>query len=204
MDHSASSERQLLRVRSVLGRKTEGVWPGRLNQSRIDILRLSRSDTHRTRIRRRTDSGSEVAIMLERGTVLRDGDVLSWDERSRTALVVRVDLGEVMVIDFGASLRERPEVLLRRGIQVGHALGNQHWPSVVSGSRVYVPVTVAREVMAAVVETHAFEGVTCTFAPGDEVAPSLPPQDARLLFSGGGGHRHNAAPDLSARTRGDG
>src|SRR5690348_13387682 len=104
MEAPASPDRPLLRVRSVLGRQTEGVWPGRLNRSRVDVLRLSQSDAHRTKLRRRTDSGTEVAVTLERGTVLRDGDVLCWDERSRTALVARVDLGEVMVIDFGASL----------------------------------------------------------------------------------------------------
>lgn len=193
MDPSASPDRQLLRVRSVLGRKTEGVWPDRLSESRVDVLRLSQSDAHRTRLRRRTDSGTEVAVTLERGTALHDGDVLRWDERSRTALVVRVDLGHVMVVDFSASLCERPEVLLRRGVQVGHALGSQHWPAVVSGSRVYVPLTIARDVMAAVVDTHAFEGVSCTFAPGDEVAPTLTPHEARLLFAGAGGHNHDAA-----------
>jgi len=193
MEPSASPDRPLLRVRSVLGRQTEGVWPGRLSRSRVEVLRLSQSDAHRTKLRRRTDSGTEVAVTLERGTVLRDGDVLCWDERSRTALVARVDLGEVMVIDLSASLGEGPEVILRRGVQVGHALGNQHWPAVVSGSRVYVPLMVARDVMAAVVDTHAFEGISCTFAPGDEVAPTLAAQDARLLFAGVGGHRHEVA-----------
>jgi urease accessory protein len=193
MAPSSSPDRPPLRVRSVLGRQTEGVWPGRLSRSRVEVLRLSQSDAHRTKLRRRTDSGTEVAVTLERGTVLRDGDVLCWDERSRTALVARVDLGEVMVVDLSASLGEGPEVILRRGVQVGHALGNQHWPAVVSGSRVYVPLMVARDVMAAVVDTHAFEGISCTFASGDEVAPTLAPQDARLLFAGAGGHRHEVA-----------
>jgi len=131
---------------------------------------------------------------LERGAVLRDGDVLRWDEPSLTALLARVDLEEVMVIDFTASLGERPEVLLRRSVQVGHALGNQHWPAVVSGSRVYVPLTLARDVMAAVMDTHRFEGVSCTFAPGAEIARTLAPWEARLLFAGAGEHRHDAPP----------
>jgi len=193
MEPSASLDRPPLRVRSVLGRQTEGVWPNRLSRSRVDMLRLSQSDAHRTKLRKRTDSGTEVAVTLDRGTVLRDGDVLFWDERSRTALVARVDLGEVMVIDWSASLGEGPEVMMRRGFQVGHALGNQHWPAVVSGGRVYVPLMVARDVMAAVVDTHAFEGISCTFVPGDEVAPTLTPQEARLLFAGSGGHRHDVA-----------
>jgi urease accessory protein len=199
MEPSASPDRPPLRVRSVLGRQTEGVWPSRLSRSRVEVLRLSQSDAYRTKLRRRTDSGTEVAVTLDRGTVLRDGDVLCWDERSRTALVARVDLGEVMVIDLSATLGEGPEVILRRGVQVGHALGNQHWPAVVSGSRVYVPLMVAREVMAAVVDTHAFEGIRCTFVPGDEVAPTLTPQDARLLFAGVGGHRH----DVASRSAGE-
>lgn len=66
--------------------------------------------------------------------------------------------------------------------ELGHALGNQHWAAVVKGTRVYVPLTVARAVMESVMKIHAFEHVTWTFVPGSEVISRLAPHEARRLF----------------------
>jgi urease accessory protein len=142
-----------------------------------------------------------VAIALERGARLRDGDVLRWDDVSHMAVIVRVDLPDVMIIDFGALLDGPPETLLARSAEVGHALGNQHWPAVVKGTRMYVPVTLARNVMATVVRTHDIEGVGCSFAPGAEVLRQLAPQEAGLLFGGPAGHSHLPAGVASEETR---
>jgi len=194
MDLTGGSDSPRKRVLSVLGQMSEGVWPDRLSRCRVDVLHLSQAMAFRSRFRGRTNGGTEVAVTLDRGTVLRDGDVLTWDEDDGTALVARVDLGEVMVIDFSALRGQLPEIVLARGVQVGHALGNQHWPAVVSGTRVFVPLTLARDVMAAVVETHGFEGVSCSFASGDEVLHELAPREARLLFASAAGHRHDTLP----------
>jgi urease accessory protein len=179
-----------VQVSAVLGRMTEDDWPDRLSRSRVDVLRLSQVEAQRSRLRKRTDGGTDVAVALERSIALRDGDVLRWDEGSQTALVVRVDLGDVLVIDLSVLLGKPPGLLLARCVEVGHALGNQHWPAVVSGTRVYVPLTLARDVMAAVLSTQGFEGVAWSFAPGADILPNLASREARLLFAGAGGHRH--------------
>jgi urease accessory protein len=194
MDLPGTSDLPPVPVSAVLGRTTEDDWPDRLSRCRVDVLRLSQVEAQRSRLRKRTVGGTEVAVALERGTVLRDGDVVRWDEGSQFALVVRVDLGEVLVIDLSELLCEPTELALAHCVEVGHALGNQHWPAVVSGSRVYVPVTLARDVMAAVLNTRGFGGVRCSFAPGADVLPDLAPHDARLLFAGAGGHSHQATP----------
>lgn len=79
-------------------------------------------------------------------------------------------------------------------VELGHALGNQHWPAVIRGTRVYVPLTIARTVMASVMKTHAFEGISCAFAPGAEVISYLAPHEARRLFGAADGHRHVGTP----------
>jgi urease accessory protein len=191
MDLRGTSDPRPVRVTAVLGRMTEGVWPDRLSRCGVEVLRLSPVEAQRSRLRKRADGGTDVAIALERGTVLRDGDVVSWDEGSHAALVVRVDLTDVLIIDLSALLGEPPESLLARCIEVGHALGNQHWPVVVAGSRVYAPVTLARDVMAAVLNTHGCQGVSYSFVRGADVLSGLAPQDARLLFAGAGDHGHH-------------
>ncbi len=188
--HCPGTPRAPLRVSDVLGRTGEGAWPARLRRSRVDVLRLDQAEAQRSRLRKRTEGGTDVAIALERGAQLRDGDVLGWDEASRTAVVARVDLADVMVMDLSALLEGPAEILLARSVEVGHALGNQHWPALVKGARVYVPLTVAREVMTAVLKTHQFDGVSYNCAPGAEVLPYLAPHEARLLFAGAAGHSH--------------
>jgi urease accessory protein len=45
--------------------------------------------------------------------------------------------------------------------------------------------------MASVLNTHSFEGVSYGFASGTEVAGGLTPHEARRLFGGAEGHRHD-------------
>ena len=77
-----------------------------------------------------------------------------------------------------------PTLAIRTCVELGHALGNQHWPAVVKGTTVYVPLTVDRKVMASVMRTHAFAGITYEFVAGTEVIPYLAPHEARRLFGG--------------------
>ena len=183
----------LVRVDAILGRAAEDGWPGRLKDTRIDVLLLDQAEAQKSRLRKTTAGGAEVAISLDRGTQLRDGDILFWDEVRRTAIVAQVDLKDVLVIDVSPLLDGPREVAMARCVELGHALGNQHWPAVVKGTRVYVPLTVARAVMASVMKTHSFEGVTYAFAPGAEVIPYLAPHEARRLFGAAEGHRHEGA-----------
>jgi urease accessory protein len=70
-------------------------------------------------------------------------------------------------------------------------LGNQHWPAVVKGLTVYVPLTVDKTVMRSVMETHHLEGLTVVFRPGQAVIPYLAPHEVRRLF---GGAEQTSAP----------
>ena len=186
---------ELVHVDAVLGRATEDDWADRLKEARVDVLRLDQAEAQKSRLRRTTEGGVEVTISLDRGVQLGDGDVLCWDAVRRTAIIAHVSLKDVLVIDLSALLDGPSEVALARCVELGHALGNQHWPAVVKSTRVYVPLTVARAVMASVMKTHSFEGVTCAFAPGAEVTPYLAPHEARRLFGAAEGHRHGDTPE---------
>jgi urease accessory protein len=191
---TTDTDEALVRVDAILGRATEGSWPAELTGAHHDVLLLDQAEAQKSRLRKRTAGGVEVAISLDRGTQLRDGDILFWDQVSHTAIVARVDLKDVLVIDLSALLDGPRDVSLARCVELGHALGNQHWAAVVKGTKVYVPLTVARAVMASVMKTHSLEGVTYAFAPGAEVIPYLAPHEARRLFGAAEGHLHGDGP----------
>lgn len=191
----------MLIVESVLGNVHDDTWQARLATATIDWLSLDQWEAQKNRIRKRTLAGAEVAVSLDRGVHLQDGDVLAWDEHQATAIVARVLLKDVMVVEIATD--RAPEALVRTGVELGHALGNQHWPAVVVGNRVFVPLTIDRQVMASVMKTHAFPGITYYFASGSEVIPYLAPHEQRRLFGSPDQPVHSHTHEHSHTASGD-
>jgi urease accessory protein len=186
----------MILVESVQGNERDAAWASRLAGATIDVLNLDQWQAQKNRFRCKSSGGVELAISLERNTHLHDGDILTWDESTKHATVARIQLKDVMVVKLDGVLGLAPELIARTCVELGHALGNQHWPAVVKGTAVYVPLTVDRKVMASVMHTHAFEGITYEFIPGSEVIPYLAPHESRRLFGGANATPHTHVHDL--------
>ncbi len=178
-------------VEKVFGNLKDAHWIERLSAAQLDHLHLDQWEAQKNRFRKTTEGGLELAVSLDRNTHLHEGDILVWDEQGRKAVVAHIQLNDVMVIEIGALLRQSPELMLRTCIELGHALGNQHWPAVAKAHQIFVPLTVDRKVMAAVMRTHAFQDVEFKFIPGAEVIPYLAPGEARRLFGGADSTPHS-------------
>jgi urease accessory protein len=180
----------LILVEAVLGNAADPEWKARLTAATVDPLDLDHWEAQKNRFRKKTRGGDELAVSLDRGTFMRDGDVLLWDAAAARAVVARISLRDVMIIHLDAMAGAAPELAMRTCVELGHALGNQHWPALVKGGRVYVPLTVDRKVMASVMKTHRFEGIRYEFVPGGEIVPYLAPHESRRLFGGAEGPVH--------------
>jgi urease accessory protein len=178
-------------VEAVLGNASDPEWVARLAAAAVDELALDHWEAQKNRFRKKTAGGVELAVSLDRGTFMRDGDVLLWDAPAARAVVARISLRDVMIIHLDGMAGAPPEIALRTCVELGHALGNQHWPALVKGNRVYVPLTVDRKVMASVMNTHRFEGIRYEFVPGGEIVPYLAPHESRRLFGGAEGPVHS-------------
>jgi urease accessory protein len=181
----------MLLIESVLGNARDPDWKARLEHATVDRLDLDQWEAQKNRFRKLTAGGLELALALDRRTHLRHGDVLVWDESARRAVVAHIELQDVMVVRLAGALDQAPDAIVRTCLELGHAIGNQHWPAVVKGAEVYVPLTVDRKVMASVMKTHAFPGVTYDFVPGADVIPYLAPHEARRLFGGADSTPHS-------------
>jgi urease accessory protein len=133
----------------------------------------------------------EIAVSIDRNTHIRDGDVLLWDAQALSAVVARIELRDVMIVHLDELMSLAPKVAMRTCVELGHAMGNQHWPALVKDTVVYVPLTVDRKVMASVMNTHRFEGIRYEFVPGRHVIPYLAPHESRRLFGGAEGPVHS-------------
>lgn len=180
-------------VEKIWGNIKDPVWVARLRGADMDWLELSQWDAQKNRLRKKSLGGKSVAVALERGQSLHDGDVLDWDEEHRRAVICRIRLCPVMAVDLSGLSALSAEDAVSQAVRLGHALGNQHWPAVVKNGVVYVPMTADHKVMGAVMDTHAIAGVSYAFLSGEDVSGRLSAEEARLLFGGAeeGGHHHH-------------
>ena len=112
----------------------------------VELLRVSRAELGKSRIRRSTDGGTDVGLSLPSGESLRHGDVLLPPREGRRAIVVEQVPERVVVV--------RPEGGSDSAILVAHALGNMHRPISTRNGTICFPVqadselAVFREILA--------------------------------------------------------
>ena len=188
----------MILIEHILGNaKKDPAWQHTLEGAHIDLLVLDPREAQKSRCRRTSLGGRDLGISLERNVVLADGDVLLWDEASRTAVVVQLNLRDVMVIDLKELKKQPLDVLIKTSFELGHALGNQHWKAVTKNNEVYIPLTVETKMMDSVMRTHGFQHLPYAFVGGAEILPLLTTSEARLLFGGAeetDTHVHVASP----------
>ena len=168
----------------IIGNVHSNEWTEALRSVQIESLALDQWSAQKSRLVVTSDRGEQYAISLGRGQRLSDGDILDYDPENHRALVVDVQMHEVMVVEMDRLVRFTPEYIARTAFELGHSIGNQHWPAVVKGTRVFVPMTIDRKVMESVMRTHAIENISISFRRGAEVIPYLAPHEVRRLFGG--------------------
>ncbi|TQI79049.1 urease accessory protein [Serratia fonticola] len=172
-------------IEKILGNiKKDASWQQRLQNITLDVLALSQWEAQKSRCRKLTRDGLDLGISLDRNQVLADGDILLWDEGHQRAVVVQMSLRDVMVIHLRSLLTADVATVMKTSFELGHALGNQHWKSVIKGDQIFIPLTVATKVMDSVMKTHGFHALPYSFVKGESILPQLSQAEARLLFGG--------------------
>jgi len=169
---------------AIVGNLRTPEWAERAKEADIETVELDQWTAQKSRFVAASDRGAEYAVALERHTQLLDGDIIEYDPAGRRMVVLHVRLNEVLVADLGGLVHETPEEIIRTALELGHAIGNQHWPAVIKDCKVMVPLTVDKKVMESVMRTHRIEHVSYAFQPGEEVIPYLAPHEIRRLFGG--------------------
>lgn len=166
-------------------------WEDKLKEVEVDYIPLDQWTAQKSRFLAKGASGKEYPVALKRHTQVADGDIIEFNPEENKAAVLRIELNPVMIVELDGMVNHKPEDIIRVALELGHAIGNQHWPAVVKGTKVYVPLTVDKKVMMSVMETHHIEGITFRFEKGFDVIPYLLPHEIRRLF-GGAGHESHA------------
>lgn len=172
-------------------------WKSKIENTEADYIFLDQWTAQKSRFLAKGMSGEEYPVALKRHTQVADGDVIFYDPENCKSAVLRIELSPVLVIDMSALADKDHDTIIRRSVELGHAIGNQHWPAVVKGTKVYVPLTVDKKVMLSVMETHNLEDISYEFQKGTDIIPYLAPHEIRRLF-GGAGHESHAHGEAHA------
>lgn len=166
-------------------------WKEKLHNVEVETIYLDQWTAQKSRFLAKSEKGEEYPIALKRHSHVIDGDIIEFLPDTNKVVVLRLELSPVLVIDMGALKEKDPDTMIRISVELGHAIGNQHWPAVVKGTKVYVPLTVDKKVMLSVMETHHIEGISYEFQKGLEIIPYLAPHEIRRLFGGTGQESHS-------------
>lgn len=109
------------------------------SKKRCERLKMSRLELERSRIRKKTDFGTDVGLILDSGTRLNHGDVIV----SNTNKFIMIEqLPEKVISIRIRKLEKNPTGL----ITLGHIIGNRHKPIVINNGVLYFPIQAYSEV----------------------------------------------------------
>ena len=106
-----------------------------LKEKIFEKLQISRNDLEKNRLRKTTDKGTDVSIILERGSKLHHGDILSHDENFIVVYQTPEKVITVKTKDDSFELM----------ILLGHIIGNRHRPISLEGRTVTFPIQAESE-----------------------------------------------------------
>ena len=99
-------------------------------QGKFRRLLLSRIEMEKTRLRKKTDDGFDIGFVLEPGTKLQHGDVISGS--NETILIEQLP-EKTLVVKFKEN---RKDLFLL----VGHIIGNRHRPISIRNETISFPI----------------------------------------------------------------
>ena len=175
--------------KEIIGSLHTPQWEERAKTLQVEYLDLEEWQAQRSRFLARSESGEEYAIALRRHTPIKDGDILYAD--SKRIVAIRLHLSQIMTLDLSDMTLLTPTEIISLAVEIGHALGNQHWPAVVKENKIYVPMTVDKRVMQSVISTHHFPFISYSFTPAEELLPHLSPNEVRRLLGSAEQHAHS-------------
>ncbi|MFY3741108.1 MAG: urease accessory protein [Candidatus Nitrosomirales archaeon] len=112
-------------------------------EKKVERVLLSRMEAQRSRMRKVSDAGTDIAINIENGSVLKHGDILLANESK--LIVVEYEQEDVLGFKIRDELSSDQKTIV--AIKLGHIIGNLHRPICTKDSITYIPIQSESEVV---------------------------------------------------------
>ncbi len=118
---------------------------------KTDSLHITRREAHLGRFRKRSERGRDIIVDLERGMVLRHGDVLAPREFATEdeMVVVEIEPEDSMTITVNA--KGPVEEQIESALKLGYVVGNQHLVALIDHRTIRIPVEVETSVLTGLI-----------------------------------------------------
>ncbi len=109
------------------------------SRKNCERLKFSRLELERGRIRKKTDLGTDIGLVLDSGTRLHHGDVIVSNLKK---FIVIEQLPEKVILIKIKNLKDNQS----RSVTLGHIIGNRHKPIVINDDVLSFPIQADSEV----------------------------------------------------------
>ena len=146
----------LITIETIIGnvKKDQGLKEKYEEASRrkiFETIKISRLESQKTRMRKRSDKGTDIALTLPHGTQLRHGDVIMQTEEKM--IVIEIEPENVAMIEIKDNIHEDADDghhnnhhhIVEIATRVGHMIGNLHRPIRLERNTVYFPIQTDNE-----------------------------------------------------------
>ncbi len=103
-----------------------------------EIIKISRLESQRVRMRKSSNKGTDIALILPQGTRLRHGDVIMATREKM--VIIEIEPENVVRIEIKNNIAANHEGNIEIPVRVGHTIGNLHRPLKLEGNKIYFPI----------------------------------------------------------------
>ena len=107
-----------------------------MKKDKVEKIQISRLEADRTRIRKLSNKGTDVALTMESGSHINDGDIVLLTEEKM--VIAKRESENVVIISLNDAISIQQ--ILETAIKLGHIIGNMHRPIKVTNNKVYFPI----------------------------------------------------------------
>ena len=107
-----------------------------------ETIKISRLESKRVRMRKTSDKGTDIALMLPQGTHLKHGDAILLNEDKM--IVIEIEAENVAMVTIKSNLDH--DDIFKLPVTIGHTIGNLHRPIKIEEDRIYFPIQADSEI----------------------------------------------------------
>jgi urease accessory protein len=107
-----------------------------MKDDKVEKIQVNRLEAYRTRIRKLSDKGTDLALNMEPGSHINDGDIVLLTEEKM--VIAKRESENVATISLNSDISAKQ--ILETAIKLGHIIGNMHRPIKITNNKVYFPI----------------------------------------------------------------
>ncbi len=131
----------MIQIHKIIGninfdRNLKNQYEDMMKYGYVEIIEISRLESDRPRMRKTSDKGTDLALVLDNGSHIDHGDVVLLTE-DKMVIAMRISENAATI-----SLRDSitTDQIFKTAIKLGHTIGNMHRPIKITNDKISFPI----------------------------------------------------------------